>query len=245
MIVRKLSLVAVLLLVVVTASAEEKKPNLNDGPMKVGAIVGAAVTITGETETVTRPEAWIGVNGPLVFGTNAAARVYANLGISAIPGETIDLQDVKTFNAANLDLGVQYVVGRGLYGDQELRTSVVAEWGFASRLHNDSPEDLTTAPNPRPAERLSRHYLVGVRFEANNDSNITIGYGRDEATGPRGWGQWMVYGQLALPKTGGIFFLTGDASLRAGPAEVGEPEGRDIFHLGVAADLGSLFSIIK
>ena len=75
--------------------------------------------------------------------------------------------------------------------------------------------------------------------ERVSGASLMILYGRDEAAGERGYGQWLVYGQVPIGGTNGALVLVGDATLSVGP-QVGGRSQRDVLRIGVAADLGAV-----
>lgn len=225
-------LLLALLAVAGPAAAAEDNPNAD--PVTISVQAGAVATLSGDTGTAVTPTGWIEVEGPLAVGKTSLARVYTRLGITSLPGEQLDVSDPATFKAAEVGFGLGRIVGRLRMGEQDVTTTVVAEWGFASRL-----------PEPEPAQRLVRHYGAGVRLqERKSGASLTILYGRDEAAGDRGYGQWLVYGQVPIAGTKGAVVLVGDATLSAGPEVAGRAQ-RDVLRLGVAASLGALLDVIR
>jgi len=229
-------LAAMLLFTAVVRGDDEVNPNA--GPVTVSATAGAITTLAGDAGTSVLPVAFIETDGPLALGSSAIARVYARLGINSEPGEAIDLADATTFKAAEVALGAYRVIGR--LGDPEedaqvVTTSLVAEWGFSSRL-GDSPE---------PVERLARHYGGGLRFdERKSGASLSIMYGRDEAAGDRGYGQWLIVGQVPITGTKGALVLVGDATLSVGQRRY-DVRQRDILRLGVVLDVGAALEAMR
>lgn len=205
--------------------------------MVVRAQVGGTVTMAGDSGADITPTGFLEVDGPLAFGDGAPLRFQATIGLTSLPGETLDLSNAETFKAGAVRLGISKAVGRMSVAGQELSTSVIAEWGFASKL----PGDV------EPAERLSRQYGVGVRLDEKvSGASVSLRYGRDEAAGDRGYGQWLVTGRVPIVGTKGLVFVRGDAVLSVGRAEAdsipGEPpvpplKQRDIMRIGVFVDL--------
>ena len=197
-----------LLALVGAAGADDDNPNAD--PVSMAVTGGGMVNLAGDADATVTPEAFIEVDGPLALGKTAIGRVYARLGITSLPGETVDLTDVATFRAAEVDFGAYRILGHLKVGDQVITTAAVGEWGFSSVLPG----------TPDPLQRLIRHYGGGVRLdERSSGASLTFLYGRDEAAGPRGWGQWIVYGQVPVMGTDGIVLLVGEATLAAGPKE--------------------------
>jgi hypothetical protein len=212
----------------------------NEDPFSVSVTAGGLVTLGGDSPTEITPTAYIEADGPLVVGELALGRVGARVGLSTSPGETLDLADVRTWRAADVALSVERVVGRKrsdregeLY--QDICTSAVFEWGFASRQDKGGEQ---------PQTRLVRHYGAGVRFrERVSGASLTALYGRDEEAGERGWGQWMLFSDLPIPATKGTIILAADVTLSAGPAST--LAQRDIFRFGVVVDVGAVVNAVS
>lgn len=228
-------LAALVVLTAARANAQEaSRPDANAAPVSVTASAGGLVTLTGEAGTAITPSAWIEVDGPIVVGSLALARVNARLGLTTAPGESIDVANPETFKAAEAALGVARIVGRREADGQVVTTAVVAEAGFASRLPGE----------PGPRERLIRHAGVGVQLaERVSGAALSLLYGFDEAAGDRGYGQVMVYGQVPIPATKGALLLVGDATLSVGAFEGAKQ--RDVLRLGVSADLGRALELVR
>lgn len=209
--------------------------NPNAAPLEISAQLGGVVTMSGDTSAAATPTAWVDVDGPLVLGPWIPGRVYARLGITSLPGETLDPADVRTFKGAEVGIGARRIVGSLHAGEQLVETSIVGEWSFATPLN----------ATPAAALRLVRAYGGGLRFdERRSGASLTILYGRDEAAGDRGWGNWMLYGSVPIAGTKGSIVIVGDATLAVGP-QVAWLHQRDILRLGVVLDAGSLVSAIR
>jgi hypothetical protein len=188
------------------------------------------VTLTGDTKPDVTPGGRISVDGPLVLGSRAIGRVYSRLDITALPGETVDLASVDTFRAAELSLGAYRSIGDLKIGNQEVVTSIAAEWGFGQRLAHD----------PSPAQRYPRHYGAGLRVdEQSSGASMSLLYGHAEAAGDIGFGQWQVSGQLPL----GPVVLGGDAILSVGPPSVFKQ--RDIVRMWIGVSVPKLLEKLR
>lgn len=220
---KKLALSLAFVLLGVAASAQEG--------FDVKVQVGGQATLSDSGTAVT-PSAFIDAEGPLVFGSSQHGRLYAHVGITSLPGETLDLTSIETFRAAEVSLGGYATLGSLKVGEQEIVTGLAAEWGFSSRIPG----------NDQPLVRLIRHYGIGLHLaEKKSGSFLTLLYGRDEAGGARGWGQWIVYGALPITGTKGMVTLTGDATLSVGKAsDALAPFQRDVLRLGLTVDLASV-----
>lgn len=236
------------------AFAAEDKPAAD--PVSVEVSGGALVTLSGDSGTAYTPTTFVEVDGPLVLGKTSHGRFFFRLGITSLPGENVDLSSVETFRAAEVAFGATKIIGQMEIAGQKIATSLVGEWGFLSRTPG---ADIVEG---YPLERLVRHYGVGLRLEERNSGDgITILLGRDESAGPlgllekdeasgvRSWGQWMVYGQVTVPKTESIVRIVGDATLAVGRAPGKDfPDSlrqRDILRLGVIVDGGSVLDLFK
>lgn len=214
------------------------KPPKNEGPASVALQGGAGITLT-EAPTAITPLAVLSVEGPIVLADKPRARAFADVGLLAAPGEAVNVANVETFRAADVRLGAGVVVGRSEYGGQDLRTTILAEFGFASRL---------TTGEAVPADRLARRYGIGVRLEERKSGiGFTALFGRDEAGGDRGFGQLMVRGAVPIAgfalggEDGGLragLALRGDATLSLGPKVATWLHQRDVLTFAVVATVG-------
>jgi hypothetical protein len=142
---------------------------------------------------------------------------------------------VETFRAAELSLGAYRRVGRLAIGEQEVWTSIEAEWGFATLLPHE----------PAAVDRSPRHYGIGVRVEERKGGAwLSLLYGRAEVAGDRGCGQWQVSGGIPLELTKGAIVLGGDAVLSVGPPGRAEHQ-RDVFRLYVGVSLPDLMAVMR
>jgi hypothetical protein len=221
----------------------------NAGPVVVGITGGGMMNLPRPTnpdqaKDVT-PEAFVHVDGPLPLGQKALGRIEARLGFTSLPGQPIDPEDVSTFSAAEVDLGVYHVLGLMNVGSQVITLSGIGEWGFSSILPS-TPEATT---------RLLRRYGFGVRLEERTSgASVTVLYGRNEAAGPRRYGQWILYGQVPITGTHGALMLVGDATLSVGPQPTVDPADptqlpfvpqQDLIRVGLTTDLGRVLDLLK
>jgi hypothetical protein len=194
------------------------------------------VEIAGDTETALKPGGRISVDGPIAFGTKAPLRLLAKLDISALPGTTFDLTNPATFSqSAEGMIGATKGIGRFRTGDQEVTTSILAEWGFATMLDN------------KVLDRYVRRWGVGLRFDDRSleggGGYLSLVYGRNEAAGERGWGQWMLDFSFPLGFTQNAIALGGDLTFSAGPDQ-GRAQ-RDVLRLRTAVSLPGLVKAIR
>lgn len=228
------SKVQVLLGVPLLVLALHASARADDEPLfGVTATVGGMMTL-GSGQTAVSPEVFVETDSRVPGSSKA--RLGVRLGITSEPGQAPDLADVSTFRAAEFALVGQWVVAQQDASAQSLRLSVAAEWGFSSLLSTGGHEPLTHA---------LRHYGVGGRLtERRSGASLTVLYGRDEAAGEWGWGNWILYGSVPLTtgKAAGVITLTGDATLSVGPARATQ---RDILRLGVVVDLGAAYRAVK
>jgi hypothetical protein len=208
--------------------------DLNAGAVTVSVTAGAVATLNGTGDSVITPTGYIEVEGPVPLGrTHTPFRVYTRLGITSLPGETLDLEGVDTWDAGEVGLGAHRVVGRRKIGVQEVLTSIAIEGGFSSRLGS-----------PEPRDRFARHYGLGIRFsELRTGSSITLLYGRDQAAGDRGFGQIVIYGHVPLLGNGAIT-VVGDATVSVGPRREGWTQ-RDVLRLGLVSDIGAVVDAFR
>jgi hypothetical protein len=214
----------------------------NEQPFHVDTMIGALMTVTGDTGTDVTPTFWIHVDGPLAFGNERSiGRLGARLGLSTAPGETFIIQDIKTWKAADVGVWGGRVVGK--FGDVD--TTVLVEGDFASRLKGSSVRE--------PLNRLVRSAGVGLRFDhTGSNSSLTLLGGFDEATtscdaglictGFHAGFAVMMYGQLALAKD--AILLVGDVSLSMG-AGLDGVHRRDILRIGLVLDPIQIARVFK
>lgn len=214
--------VAGVLVCLATAAAAE------DG-VRVSAIASTEVTLSGDVAASVRPAADLEVEGPLPFRSRSIASVSTRVRIFGLPGDTdVALSDPKTYRAAEVSLRLAKAIGSVIADGDEVRTSIAAEWGFATMSGSD----------PAPALRYPRHYAIGLRFEQRGDgSRLDVKVGRHEAAGDRGYGQLLLEGQVRLKKAFGVTaLLGGDAVLSVGPADA-RARQRDVLRLWIGAAL--------
>lgn len=234
---RRLGVMLVAAFLWTAAAQADEKPNANEAPFEITLQGGVLTTQSADGGRSYQPTTFIDAEGPLVLGAGARSRIFARLGLTSSPDAGLpNLEDVTTFQAAEADLGIGTVVGSKVIGDQEIATSIVAEWGFVSRMATEETQ---------PATRLARHYGAGIRVEERKSkATLTVLYGRDEEAGERGWGQWMVYGSVPVAKTSGVVRIVVDATLSVGPVHEGLTQ-RDVVRAGVVVDGGSLLGLFK
>jgi len=213
-----------------TVALAEPTPGLNDGSFSVRAEVGAVSTLT-DSDTDVRPTAWIEATMP--FGLFVA---NARLGLTARPGEDIDLTSVETFQDAELGLGLtRYFRAHGAS-----RIGATVEAGFSTARDESGVE---------PLERLSRYAGAGLAFDHAAGANLTILWGIDESTGEDfGAGDLLLYGRLPIVGTKGILVLNGDVAVNLGSREneAGLPQSfRDVWKIGVVADLTAALAAVR
>lgn len=134
----------------------EQAPEPEDG-MHLGVLLGGQVSLSGRAQTSLAPLARVEVDGPIPFGkvqNTPWLRVRADF--TALPGESIELQNPETFRALQFSVSVSQRVFRALErGEQRIRLSVFAEGGFATRLPHD----------PAARDRSVRWGGGGLRLE--------------------------------------------------------------------------------
>lgn len=204
----------------------------------VSISAGGLVTMSADAGTDVTPTAFVDVDAKLPVGKVRDLRSYFRLGITSAPGQSVDLADPSTFRAAEVGMGVAYEVGESA----EIRTYLVAEAGFQTRLPGD----------PEPTDRVLHYYGGGVRLTHSSGSGITVILGRDQVadavippplpdgTTPSYQGvQAILYGSLAIPGTKGYGLLIGDATVNVYTPSVAGSVKRDVVRIGLAAAWGS------
>lgn len=219
-----------------TVLSNSMADDANKAAAWIGLLAGAQSTMTGEDGIKTAPQAWIEGDTPISIGGFVPFRFFGRLGLSAEPGETLEIDKVETFKAVEGGFGIERIVGKQDVEKQTIITSVVAEWGWSSRL--DTNEEV-------PKTRLVRHYGAGVRIrEKASGATVTALYGRDEGAGDRGWGQYILYGYVPVPGTKETVQISIDATLSAGPSTE-QFKQRDVLRVGVLVDMGGLLNLVK
>jgi hypothetical protein len=213
----------------------------NGDPFEVSVTIGGLVTFGSDAQAEVTPTAYVEAEGPLVVGELPLGRIGARVGLSTAPGETLDISDPATFEAGDISLWAGRIIGRRITKDadglvtQDVTTAAVFDWGFSSRIDKGEQQ---------PRDRLTRHYGAGLRFqERHSGASLTALYGRDEAAGDRGYGQWLIWGSLPIPATKGTVVLVADATLSVGPAGAGEHQ-RDVFRAGIVVDLAQVVGAV-
>lgn len=209
-------------------------PDPNAAPLEISAEVGMVTTTTSEAGTVAQPTGFIEVEGPLVLGHSAVARIGARLGLTSAPGQTFDQADFKTWRALEVGFLVDRVIGHMTVGGQDITTALIAEAGFASRLKG--------AADPRPLDRLVRSYGAGLRFQARGGPSLTAEYASDEATGQGA--ALILYGRAPIHAANGAFVFFGDVSIAIGPRVAWAPR-RDVERIGLVVLPTELVQAIK
>jgi hypothetical protein len=221
-----LSALLVLLLLPLAAAADE------DAGVQTQLLTGSETVFSGDTAPGLRPTATIGVRAPIVLGEKAVARLHARLRLIGLPGASVNVRDVETVKAADLQLGGFAQVGK-LKG---VSTGVGCVWGFSTIW--PQAEDL------QAANRYPRHYGCGVRGEKARGPWLSVVYGRHQAAGPRGWGQVIVAGEVPLKLTHDVLVLGGETVLSVGsPASA--PLQRDIWRLQAAVDAFAIAELFR
>ena len=178
----------------------------------VTAVLSAQSVMGAGAESKVRPSATLEVEGPVAFQTSTPLRAFVRLRLLGMPGEAFDFTAIDTVRAVEASLGSSKRIGRVQLGDQELWTSVIGEWGFSTAL--------LSGANSSQSTRHRRHFGGGFQLEERRSGAwVSMIYGRDEAVGDRGWGQWMLAGAVPIKvKERGVLVIGGDAALGVGNA---------------------------
>lgn len=177
----------------------------------VTAVLSGQSVMGAGADTGIRPSATLEAEGPVAFRASTPLRAFVRLRLMGLPGETFDFTNVDTVRAVEVSLGSSKRIGSSQIGDQLLWTSVVGEWGFATAMPA-SEQFLET--------HHKRHFGGGLMLEERTSGAwVTLLFGRDEAVGDRGWGQWIISGAIPISvKDKGVFVIGGNASLGVGNA---------------------------
>jgi hypothetical protein len=180
----------------------------NRAPFAVQTQLGAMVVTTSDTGTGLTPTLWADADGPLVFGTTSIGRVGARIGLTGTPGQAFDGTDATNYKGVEVDLSVGRVVGVL----DDIRTSVIAEYGFTTLVK--------TGTQARPKNGLVHSFGVGFAFDSK-DAQLVIEGGFDEATtkcapplmcvGLHSGFAFLLYGHV--PILGGKVLFGGDVSI--------------------------------
>jgi hypothetical protein len=209
-----------------TAPPVEKPPAAPAGPRRVDIQAGGLLTF-GEAPTKVLPAATVEVD--FAIGTTVKhPRGYAMLRILSLPGETADLANLESYNSAEVALGAYWTI-------PGLRMGVFGEGGWNTRL--------IRGEQPEPLERYPRHFVGGIRF-AEDGYVLKLAYGRHQAAGDVGWGQYVIEGRAPLAGTEGAVVLWGRAILNAGTPGEGVSQ-IDIMQVGVSVSLPALTTALK
>jgi hypothetical protein len=220
--------IVALLLVAGLVSADDDP---NDGDVKVSAEVGVVSVVAGANSQTVKPALFVINDMPLGF-----AVLHTRVGFTGRPAEDATLQAVRTFQAAELNLGLRHYFhchGDGCVG-------IVGEVGFSSARDGKLY---------KPFDRLTRRAGIGFTFQHENGAEFNLLWGQDESSGVTfGAGDIMAYGRLPVPATNGIFVLNSDVTVSLDThVESGAlpEEFRDVWRVGATIDLVAVVKAIK
>ena len=194
------------------------EPNL-----RVSILAGGLASISADASGVA-PMARIRTEARLTKSA-AGPSLHVVADLTALPGESVALEDPQTFKALEFSAGIsQPLPGPLLF-------ALYAEGGFASRLPAD------TAPRDRSAKWAALGFLFQTKDRAHR---LALGIGRDQRLS----GQWVTAvtasGHVKLREERGIsVYLVGSAVLSMETELVGNlrPVARDSIRIGVAVGL--------
>lgn len=132
------------------------------GP-RVTILAGGLASLGGDTGSAVTPLARVAVELPLAQAA-LSPRLHVTADLSALPGETVTLEDPATFRAIEFSLAVSQRLHR------KVNFGLYAEAGFASRLPAD----------PAPRVRAARWLCGGLRFGAFGRGWLEVGLGVDQ-----------------------------------------------------------------
>lgn len=207
----------------------------------VTAVLSAQSVMGAGAESKVRPSATLEVEGPVAFKAATPLRAFVRLRLLGMPGEAFDLTAIETVRAVEASLGSSKRIGRVQLGGQELWTSVIGEWGFSTALPR--------GPNIAQGTRNLRHFGGGFQLEERSSGAwVSMIYGRAEAVGDRGWGQWMLAGAVPIKvKERGVLVIGGDAALGVGNPCAGAAFCRqqDFVSIEVGVSLPDLIAVMR
>lgn len=126
----------------------------------VEVTAGAVASLSGPASDVL-PTATVMVDAPLYLGFGSAVgRIVARGTFTGLPGQTVDLGDVTTFDAFEVVGAIERRIGSSLDGTSCSYVEIRGQ--FATKLSGD----------PAPRVRSPRAYGVGVAMEKRDDVGI-------------------------------------------------------------------------
>jgi hypothetical protein len=210
------------------SSAVPVRAQTEPGDVKMAILVGGVVSLATEAETAVSPLASVDVAVP-ISSAKKTPRLHVRLELTDLPGETVSLEDARSFRSVAFRMGVCQPLAEGLYLD------LCAEAGFATRLPTD----------PGPRDKAVRWGAAQARFGRAGRGWLTAGIARDQRLD--GLYRWAVVvgGAIKMQTLGkddqgrerGSVQLVGDAILGL-DLRGGQASRRDIVRVGIAVGGG-------
>lgn len=188
--------------------------------VEVSILAGALVSMGSEADAAASPLARVLVSLPLAQGSRTGwlpipPTLHVQVDLSALPGETLDLQDVGTWRALEFRVGASQRIHDALNAD------LYAEAGFATRL----PGELEAR------DRAVRWVGAGVRIGRLGPGWLSLALGADQRLDGSYQPAVQLAGAIQLGERAGVaLVLTGDAILGLDPYGA----RRDVVRIGLA-----------
>jgi hypothetical protein len=248
---RRLPLALVFLAAAIPAKAQQAVPDPNADPIRITAGAGALVTMGADSDTQVGPSALIDVDAPLAIGSKAWARVRTGIELTTAPGQTTpDLTNAQSFKAVAFRASIARAIGAYDLGNKQwIRTLIVAEASFSTRLPTDPP----------PLDRVIHSWGAGIGIEDSDGNGIQAVVGRNqaadgvnaEAVPPTAPGfvsyhttgvQMTIRGQVKVPLTNDYVILRGDAVINMILPDDPGIRRRDVVRVGICVNLAKALS---
>jgi hypothetical protein len=208
-----------LVLVFLPLAAHAQDP----GQVSFSILAGGGVSLGSEAPAAPMPTMRVEVGVP-VADWKKTPRLHVQLDLSALPGETLSLEEPATFRALEFHLTLCQPIADSLYLD------LCGEAGFASRLPGD----------PEPRDKAVRWGAGLVRFGRFGRGWLTVGLGADQRLDGLYRPAAVVAGAVKLYQSealkGASVQLVGDAILAIDV--YGSNARRDVIRIGMAVGVG-------
>jgi len=174
--------------------ATEPSPTPN---LRISVMAGGLASLSADASGVS-PFARIKTEARLTK-TERGPSMHVTLDLTALPGDSVTLEDPQTYKAIEASVGASQPLGGPLL------FSAYAEMGFASRLPRD----------PQPRDRSAKWVAAGFLFQTHDrEHRLTLTVARDQRLADRWVTAVQVAGQVKLRESKGLaVYLVGSASL--------------------------------
>lgn len=198
--------------------ARAQSPRPED--VELSALAGGVVSLATEAEVGVSPLMALEVATPL-SSWEMTPRLRVRLKLTDLPGETVVLQDPRSYRAVEASMTICQPIDDSIYID------LCLEAGFASRLPTD----------PGPLNKAARWGAGLARFGRTGRGWLTVGLARDQRLD--GLYRWtaVVAGAVKMAEAFGVEAqVVGDAILgiETGP----NASRRDLVRVGLAVGVG-------